>query len=67
MDIDLAKHLISEVQVERTDRHGRKKIVFEQIAKRNDYLDICTYAIAFSYFLRGRKTIQDRIKKVNIL
>ena len=80
MEHDLAKHLISEVQVEKTDRHGRKKIVFEAISKRVDYLDCLVYGISFSYFLRGtgaykkmdsahgtRKSINDRIRKVSIL
>ena len=80
MEHDLAKHLISEIQVEKTDRNGKKKIVFEQIAKRNDYLDTTVYGLAFTYFLKGtrayqklepqegtRKTINDRIRKVNIL
>lgn len=80
MEHDLAKHLISEVQVEKTDRNGRKKIVFEAISRRVDYLDCLVYGVSFTYFLKGtrayqkldsqegtRKTIKDRIRKVNIL
>jgi hypothetical protein len=80
MEHELAKHLISEVQVEKTDRHGRKKIVFQAISKRVDYLDCLVYGISFSYFLRGtgaykkmdsaygsRKSISERIRKVDIV
>ena len=79
MDIDLAKHLIGEVQVEKTDRNGRTKIVFEAISKRVDYLDCLVYGISFSYFLRGtraykksnskegtRKNDHKRMRKFNI-
>lgn len=80
MDIELAQHLISEIQLEKTDRNGRKKIIFEQVAKRNDLLDTCVYGISFSYFLNGvkafsnsdanngtRKPIQDRVRKISIV
>ena len=79
MDIDLAKHLIGEVQIEKTDRNGRTKIVFEAISKRVDYLDCLVYGISFSYFLRGtraykksnskegtRKKDHKRMRKFNI-
>lgn len=59
MDYDLAKHLLSEVQVEKVDKNGRKKLVFEQIAKRNDWLDTCVYGIAFSYFLKNTKAYRN--------
>ena len=79
MEHELAKHLIGEVQIEKLDRQGRKKIVFETLYPRIDYLDCLVYGISFSYFLRGtkayrkiepqegaRKTIKDRMRKFNI-
>ena len=80
MEHELAKHLLGEVQVEKYDKQGRKKIVFEAISPRVDYLDCLVYGISFSYFLRGtkayrnldpntqggRKSLQERISKFKI-
>ena len=80
MEHDLAKHLLGEVQVEKLDRNGKKKIVFEAISPRVDYLDCLVYGISFSYFLRGtrayknldpnaqggRKPLKERISKFKI-
>lgn len=79
-DNELAKHLLGEVQVEKTDKNGRKKIVFETLYPRIDYLDTAVYGTAFSYFLRGtkayrhlqpeaerdRKPLKDRIQTFRI-
>jgi phage terminase large subunit GpA-like protein len=79
-DYELAKHLLGEVQVEKMDKKGKKKIVFEALYPRIDYLDCLTYGVAWSYFLRGtkayrnldpnakgtRKPVQDRIRKLKI-
>jgi hypothetical protein len=79
-DNELAKHLLGEVQVEKMDRNGKRKIVFEALYPRIDYLDCCVYGLAFSYFLRGtrayrhlnpeaegtRKPLKDRIQKFNL-
>ena len=79
-DNELAKHLLGEVQVEKMDRNGKRKIVFEALYPRIDYLDCCVYGLTFSYFLRGtracrhlnpeaegtRKPLKDRIQKFNL-
>ena len=80
MEHELAKHLLGEVQVEKMDKKGKKKIVFEALYPRIDYLDCAVYGTAFSYFLRGtrayknldetqqggRKPLKDRIQKFKI-
>ena len=78
-DNELAKHLLGEVQVEKRDKNGKTKIVFEALYPRIDYLDCAVYGIAWSYFLRGtrayrhlqpeaegsRKPLKERITKFN--